>query len=66
MLDYFSKCDISFSSKEIKHGGSERGWRVEAKGKKKKNSKFMGHVLRPGKLEHIVTTGKTEGKKRST
>lgn len=30
----------------------------------KRCSKFIGHVTREGKLEHIATTGKSEGGKR--
>src|ERR1700729_2188618 len=30
---------------------------------RKRQSKFIGHILRNGKLEHIVTTGKILGKR---
>jgi len=28
-----------------------------------RQSRFLGHVLRRGKLEHLVTTGKIKGKR---
>ncbi|GFO13656.1 hypothetical protein PoB_004016100 [Plakobranchus ocellatus] len=30
---------------------------------KKRQATFLGHVMRRGKLEHLVTTGKFEGKR---
>ncbi|GFO42366.1 hypothetical protein PoB_006887100 [Plakobranchus ocellatus] len=29
---------------------------------RKRQATFLGHVMRRGKLEHLVTTGKLEGK----
>ena len=29
---------------------------------KRRQSEFLGHVMRKGKLEHLLTTGKIEGK----
>ncbi|GFO45433.1 RNA-directed DNA polymerase from mobile element jockey [Plakobranchus ocellatus] len=31
---------------------------------RKRQATFLGHVMRRGKLEHLVTTGKFEGKRR--
>ncbi|GFN80861.1 endonuclease-reverse transcriptase [Plakobranchus ocellatus] len=31
---------------------------------RKRQATFLGHVMRRGKLEHLVTTGKFEGKKK--
>ncbi|GFN98551.1 hypothetical protein PoB_002505700 [Plakobranchus ocellatus] len=31
--------------------------------KRKRQATFLGHVMRRGKLEHLVTTGKFEGKR---
>ena len=30
---------------------------------KKRQAEFLGHVMRKGKLEHLLTTGKIEGKR---
>ncbi|GFO35175.1 UDP-glucuronosyltransferase 2a1-like [Plakobranchus ocellatus] len=30
---------------------------------RKRQASFLGHVMRRGKLEHLVTTGKFEGKR---
>ena len=30
---------------------------------KRRQAEFLGHVMRKGKLEHLLTTGKVEGKR---
>ena len=47
---------------EILNTASSRPTRKLLSNDKRRQAEFLGHVMRKGKLEHLLTTGKIEGK----